>query len=129
MPVYECPKCGRRVTVPKEGTYYCKVCGPDVIMRRVFTEEELRKFEREARKEFMEDLRELVRWIRAKGERIVALGEIEAEFNVLRPVAIAVREFGDKTYYVRYEYVAPENITSETILFRRRGINYEEALT
>jgi uncharacterized Zn finger protein (UPF0148 family) len=129
MPIYECPKCGRRVTVPTEGTYYCKVCGPDVRMRRVFTEEELRKFEMEARKEFIEDLRELVRWIRAKGERIVALGEIKAEFNVLRPVAIAVREIGDKTYYVCYEYVAPENITSETILFRRRGINYEEALT
>ena len=77
----------------------------------------------------MEDLRELVRWIRAKGERIVALGEIEAESNVLHPVAIAVKEFGDKTYYVRYEYVLPEVITSETILFRRRGINYEEALT
>jgi uncharacterized Zn finger protein (UPF0148 family) len=129
MPVYECPKCGRRVTVPKEGTYYCKVCGPDVLMQRVFTEEELRKSEREARKEFMEDLRELVRWIRAKGERIVALGEIETEFNVINPVAIAVREAGDKTYYMRYEYKSPEVITSETILFRKRGINYEEALT
>jgi uncharacterized Zn finger protein (UPF0148 family) len=129
MPVYECPKCGRRVAVPKEGTYYCKVCGPDVLMQRVFIEEELRKSEREARKEFMEDLRELVRWIRAKGERIVALGEIETEFNVINPVAIAVRESGDKTYYVRYEYKSPEVITSETILFRKRGINYEKALT
>jgi uncharacterized Zn finger protein (UPF0148 family) len=31
MPIYVCPKCGRRVKLPK-GTYYCKVCGPDVIM-------------------------------------------------------------------------------------------------
>ena len=35
MPVYECPKCGRRVTVPKEGTYYCKVCGPSAVMVEV----------------------------------------------------------------------------------------------
>jgi DNA-directed RNA polymerase subunit RPC12/RpoP len=31
MPVYVCPKCGRSVEKP-EGTYYCSVCGPDVLM-------------------------------------------------------------------------------------------------
>ena len=34
MVLYQCPKCGRAVDLP-EGTYYCSVCGPDVIMRRV----------------------------------------------------------------------------------------------
>jgi DNA-directed RNA polymerase subunit RPC12/RpoP len=31
MPIYKCPKCGRQVELP-EGKYYCKVCGPSVIM-------------------------------------------------------------------------------------------------
>lgn len=31
MPIYKCPKCGRTVERP-EGTYYCRVCGPEVLM-------------------------------------------------------------------------------------------------
>jgi DNA-directed RNA polymerase subunit RPC12/RpoP len=27
MPVYACPRCGRRIELP-EGNYYCKICGP-----------------------------------------------------------------------------------------------------
>ena len=27
LPVYVCPRCGRRVELP-EGNYYCKICGP-----------------------------------------------------------------------------------------------------
>jgi len=34
MPVYKCPRCGRTVVKP-EGNYYCRVCGPDVLMERV----------------------------------------------------------------------------------------------
>jgi len=34
MPIYRCPKCGRTVEKP-EGTYYCKVCGRDVIMQKL----------------------------------------------------------------------------------------------
>jgi len=31
MPIYKCPKCGRTIEKP-EGTYYCSVCGPSIIM-------------------------------------------------------------------------------------------------
>jgi hypothetical protein len=34
MPVYECPRCFRRVVKP-EGTYYCSECGPNVLMRKI----------------------------------------------------------------------------------------------
>jgi uncharacterized Zn finger protein (UPF0148 family) len=39
MPVYKCPKCGRKVEKP-EGEYYCSVCGPGVLMQRVSEGEE-----------------------------------------------------------------------------------------
>jgi DNA-directed RNA polymerase subunit RPC12/RpoP len=42
LPVYVCPKCGRRVELP-EGNYYCKVCGPSVIMEKSpFTEKDIK---------------------------------------------------------------------------------------
>lgn len=31
LPVYKCPKCGRKVELPI-GRYYCKVCGPSSLM-------------------------------------------------------------------------------------------------
>jgi len=34
MPVYKCPRCGRTVVLP-EGTYYCKVCGPNAKLTKV----------------------------------------------------------------------------------------------
>ncbi|RLI43682.1 hypothetical protein DRO59_00325 [Candidatus Bathyarchaeota archaeon] len=34
MVIYKCPKCGRTVEKP-EGKYYCKVCGPSVLMVKV----------------------------------------------------------------------------------------------
>ena len=39
LPIYQCPKCGRRVELP-EGTYYCKICGPEYILVPVEPEEE-----------------------------------------------------------------------------------------
>lgn len=34
MPIYKCPNCGRKVSLP-EGAYYCKSCGPDYSLVRV----------------------------------------------------------------------------------------------
>ena len=34
MPVYKCPRCGRIVKMDT-GRYYCKVCGPHALMRKV----------------------------------------------------------------------------------------------
>lgn len=31
MPTYKCPVCGREVKL-REGSYYCKVCGPEAVM-------------------------------------------------------------------------------------------------
>ena len=39
MPLYRCPKCGRKVELP-EGTYYCKECGPEHTLVLVKPEEE-----------------------------------------------------------------------------------------
>ena len=37
MPLYVCPKCGRKVEMP-EGRYYCKECGESVLMVKVSPE-------------------------------------------------------------------------------------------
>jgi DNA-directed RNA polymerase subunit RPC12/RpoP len=49
MPIYKCPKCGRVVELP-EGSYYCKFCGPSVLMVVAPAENVWREAERFLRK-------------------------------------------------------------------------------
>jgi hypothetical protein len=96
LPVYVCPKCGRRVEKP-EGTYYCAVCGPTYVMEPVGSHEVF-PLKRGAR--LCGD--DLERWLSDRGLSYLDVKDVINGIPDFKSITLALDETGRIVDYDQY---------------------------
>jgi DNA-directed RNA polymerase subunit RPC12/RpoP len=108
LPVYVCPKCGRRVELP-EGNYYCKVCGPSYLLKPLHSDPQAGRL----------DVMPLIERAQRKSSRVIYAKARELGVSV--PPIIPVREIKVDRKYPLAMYNMPTK-TIQISTSRLRGV-------